>query len=196
VNLSELFTNNYEYLNTVAKRITRCKNVRMAPDLLSETYINLSNKETHVPDDNEEFVKFFCKCMKNYFIWPNSSFNKLYESEAVELDDFKLARLTDPEAQREIEISVEQTNDFTKEIIEISSSMGKAKTLKYIELVEFKRDLPPHEQILFELYFEKELSTRKIASMYSDEAHKMNYQSINQFVNVIKRKIDNYQWKQ
>lgn len=215
MSLSRLFTNNYEYLSTVARRITRCKDVAMAPDLISETYLNLSEKQTEYPGTDEEFVKWFSKCMKNYFVWPNSSFNVLYNSkETLTLDQGEkhynsnaqlhldtgyvnsyIELITDEDALNNIEIQVEGTNDFTKELIDISSCLGKIKTLKYIELVEFKRTLPPYESILFELYFEKELSTRDIARIYSDEIHKMNYQSVNKMVNSIKNKIKTYKWK-
>lgn len=201
--LSELFTYNYTYLNTVAKRITRCKNVHMAADLLNDTYLVIHEKQEaglKVPENNDEFVKWFSKCMSNYFKWPNSSFNKLFNSkESLTIDNGYFQRnderLIDQDALRDIEILVEDTNDFTKELFEISSSMGAIKTLKYIELVEFKRTLPSHEKILFELYYEKELSTRDIATLYSSPVHKMNYQSVNNMVNKIKDKINTYKWK-
>lgn len=57
---------NYLYLTVVAKKITgRTDN---AGDLVSETYLNLHSKGTKVPDENDEFIKFFVKCMKNRFL--------------------------------------------------------------------------------------------------------------------------------
>lgn len=220
MSLAKLFTDNYDYLNTVAKRITRCKDIRMAPDLLNSTYMVIHEKKEKglfVPSESEEFVKWFSKCMKNYFKWPNSEFNSSYTpnehlivdedfvckkgkfSDNHHSDSCRLRfdeRIIDEDALKNIEVSVEQANDFTKELIEISSSLGKNKTLKYIELVEFKRTLPAHQAILFELYFEKELSTRKIADLYSIEGNTMNYQSVNIMVNEIKSKINTYKWKQ
>jgi hypothetical protein len=183
----------------VAKRITRCKDYRMAPDLISETY-KCVNELKH-PQDNEEFVKWFSKCMKNYFQWPNSSFNKLYSSKESSLCNpcigINVVRYepVDEDAQASIEIYVEETSDQTKELLEMSSSIGKIKALKYVELLEFKRTLPAHENILFDLYFEKEQSTREIAKLYSSPIHKMNYQSVNRMINVIKEKIKRYKWK-
>lgn len=228
--LSQLFTNNYEYLNVVAKRITRKRGIEKAPELINETYLNLAEKQTPVPVDNEEFVKFFSKCMKNYFTWPNSSFNKSMKLDVNEGDRKKVYEnlyyknnryaevryqnrsednfrgeldtnpkgmdgIVDEDAMNDIEIQVEGTNDFTKELLEISSTLGKTKTLKYIELVEFKRSLPDYESILFELYFEKDMSTRDIAKKYTDESHYINYQTINNMVKEIKTKINNYRWK-
>lgn len=212
MSLSKLFSDNYEYLNTVAVRITRSKDRGMAPDLLSETYINLAEKETEVPQNGQEFIKFFSKCMKNYFQWPNSSFNRLYFPKELPCIDTPQNQesnkrkhldagfnnsfnelIVDEDALKLIENQVEQTNNFTKELFEISSSLGKTKTLKYIKLVEFKRELPSHENILFDLYFEKELSTRSIAKLYSDEGNTMDYQSVNKMVNIIKEKLKT--WK-
>lgn len=217
MSLAKLFTNNYDYLNTVAKRITRSRDQRMAPDLLNSTYLVMHEKGCPEFKTDEDFIKWFCKCMKNYFQWPNSDFNRYYKEDAVSIDcqfrvnnevlgDDRISEqkasnrideaIVDQGALRDIELYVEQANDFTKELIEISSSLGKNKTLKYIELVEFKQGLPPHESILFELYFEKELSTRKIADLYSIEGNVMNYQSVNLMVNAIKSKIKTYKWKQ
>jgi hypothetical protein len=215
VKLNELFTKNYDYLNTVAKRITRSRDHRMGPDLLNSTYLVVFEKHEkglYIPEDGEEFIKWFSKCMKNYFTWPNSEFNKYYKDAEISLDrnyhqtgqmkpnDGESLRhdlqLLDEDAHKNIEIFVEQANDFTKELIDISSSLGRTKTLKYIELVDFKRTLPTHESILFELYFEKELSTRKIADLYSIDGNTMNYQSVNGMVNKIKLKIKEYQWTQ
>lgn len=213
--LGQLFANNSEYLTTVAKRITRHKNVKMAPDLVSETYLNLHDKDTVFPQDNEEFVKWFSKCMKNYFSWGNSSFNTLYQpKESLTIDSqFRtetkgvkyLAEQTkcdrfdelivDECAMRNIEIQVEQTNSFTKELLEISTSIGKNKTLKYLEVIEFKRSLPAHEATLFDLYFKHNLSTRDISEMYSDGVNNLSRISVNNMVNVIKSKLKVYQWK-
>lgn len=227
--LAELFNNNYEYLMLVAKRITRAKNHRLAPDLLSSVYLEVHDRQENglsIPQGSEDFKKWFCKYMSNHFLFRESEFNKCQQldidkSERLSLrekrryqkkkgietaDDNLLGELNsnpggideivDETAQRDIEICGEQANDFTRELIEISSSLGKTKTLKYIELIEFKRTLPKHEEILFDLYFEKELSTRRIAWLYSDNDNTMNYQSVNKMVNEIKAKIKIYKWKQ
>jgi hypothetical protein len=222
VSLERLFTHNYEYLNTVAVRITRKKDYRLAPDLLNSTYLTIHEKASRgqclIPGENEEFVRWFSNCMKNYFKWPNSDFNKVHQpkehlfvdgsfnsrhewkitdtSGSWRINQTSSELIVDEDALKDIEIQTEETNDFTKELIEISSSLGKAKTLRYIEVVEFKRSLQAHEAILFELYFEKEMSTRDIAKEYSTEFHTINYQSINKMVNTIKQKINNYKWTQ
>lgn len=221
MNLSELFAHNYQELSAVAHRIVRKKDYRRADELLSTTYLTIHEKATAgtvlVPGEHGEFVKWFSRCMKNYFKWPNSDFNTVRSNESLTIDsDIASGHrndnqqkfldtgysnrydelLTDHDAQKEIELSVEETNDFTKELIEISSSMKRERALQYIEVIEFKRTLPAHEVILFELYFEKEMSTRDIAREYSTTGHTINYQSINKMINAIKQKINNYQWKQ
>lgn len=222
MNLAEAFTNNYEYLHTVARRITRKKDINRAGDLLSTTYIELfERQQSGKLETIRDFVKFFCKAMKNYHDWPNSEFNKMFnpkerltiDQPTTSLNSHKTSNtangftvtgghpnkyielIIDENALKEIEIQTEGTNDFTKELIEISSNLGKEKTLKYIELVEFKRTLPSHEAILFELYFEKQMSTREIATEYSMGPNKINYQSINKMINIIKQKIETREWK-
>lgn len=204
MNLNLLITNNYESLSKVAKLIACNK----SGDLISETYSNIAEKEIPYPLNNLEFIKFFSRCMKNRYVWGNSSFNKLHRpKESLSLDNENrlyayendrntfLDLIIDNEAVKNIELSVEETNEVTKEFIDISSSLGKSKTLKYLEVLDFKNDLLEYEKILFELYFEKDMSTRQIAVMYSDSIHKMNYQSVNTMVNIIKQKIKNTKWK-
>lgn len=101
-------SSNYLYLTVVAKKITG--HADRASDLVSETYLNLHTKGTKVPDVNDEFIKFFVRCMKNRFLdaqrtkkeFCDLSIN-LTESEDVpkwvflkEIEDFK-ATLTDLE---------------------------------------------------------------------------------------------------
>lgn len=226
MSLSELFTNNYEYLNTVAKRITRHKDIKLAPELLNTTYLAAFEKQEKgdcIPQDDLGFVKWFSMFMKNCFMWPNSNFNSgstlTVDSNvtfSIDAQYFKLnggwrnkkVRVsTDPESRddeeiidgdalRDMELGAESVSDRTKEFIAEITYLSTKQALKLTEVLEFKRSLPRHEEILFELYFEKELSTRRIAELYSDETNTMNYQSVNKMVNIIKSKIKNYQWKQ
>lgn len=170
--------------------------MQKAIDLISETYCNVATCNTSTPAADQEFVKWFSKCMKNRFIWPDSSFNKIYRPKEYPSEHIQEFLAVDTDSVTDIELGVEDTNEATRELIDISSSLGKKRTLKYIEVIEFKRSLLEYEKILFELYFEKDLSSRRIAEMYSDGVHKMNYQSVNSMVNIIKTKIKKYEWKQ
>lgn len=101
-------SSNYLYLTVVAKKITG--HADRANDLVSETYLNLHTKGTKVPDVNDEFIKFFVRCMKNRFLDEQRTKKEvcdlsinLTESEDVpkwvflkEIEDFK-ATLTDLE---------------------------------------------------------------------------------------------------
>lgn len=206
--LAQLFTDNYEYLNTVAKRITRSRDHRMAPDLLNSTYLTVHEKHEkgmYVPYEGEEFVKWFSKCMKNYFTWPNSAFNDYYSPRySLSLDDSHGKQdnsdycsvpieLVDPCAHLELELFAENTNDNTRELMAILNfDLEREDALKYLNVLDFVQSLEKYEKELFSLYFEKKLSTRKIAEMYSMESNTINYQSINIMVNKIKSKIEAY----
>lgn len=191
-----LVSDNYKYLKKVATRIASRRDHRLAGDLLTETYFNIVDKDIKYPTNQEEFLKWFSKCMKNIFVWPNSSFNKMHKSRERATNTIERYAALDEEAMRHIELGAEQTNDTTREILELSTLMGIEKTLKYIRLLEFKKSLLEYEKILFELYFEKNLSTRDIARMYSDNRHRMTHISVNTMVNKIKHKIKEYKWKQ
>lgn len=221
-----MFTHNQKTIKRAAVLITQSKDKRLALDLISETYLLLAEKQTSFPIKNEDFIKFFVQRMKSNYVWPNSSFNKLFRTDFEEKSrknayeykrsngkktrlvncrvesfyenpdsEYSLNAIADEEALQNIEIDAEGVNDQTKEIIEISSSLGKTKTLKYIEIIEFKNSLPAHEVILFELYFEQNLSTRDISEMYSDEMHKISHLSTWQMIKIIKEKLNNYKWK-
>ena len=187
--LGELFSHNYQYLALVAKRITRRKNIKLANDLINQTYLDIHDKE--YPKNGDEFIKWFSKCMKNRYVWKNSNFNKNTQLIAGN----ELPEQSDPTAQADIELSTEETNDTTKELIEVSSGMKKERVLKYIEVIEFKKSLPLHEQYLFDLYFNNDLSTRKISKQLSEETgYDMHFKRINSMVNEIKAKIK-LKWK-
>ena len=86
--LAQLFTNNHKYINTVATRITRCKDKSLAPELISCTYLYLVEKNKEVPQRDEDFIKWFSTYMSNFFEWPNSDFNKaISPKDVLILDD-------------------------------------------------------------------------------------------------------------
>lgn len=189
--LANLFSENHKEIYKVAKRITNRRDYKLAGDLVNETYLHLNIKQVPVPPNGDEFIKWFCKTMKNLYIWPNSNFNKSFKIQAIdnEID------IIDSSAFNQINISVEETNEATKELISVSSSMPKDRMLKYIHLLEFKNSLPLHERYLFEIYYEKGLSCRDISKMESQiSGQEINYQSINIMVNSIKKKLK--EWKQ
>lgn len=131
--------------------------------------------------------------MKNRYVWPNSNFNKATRINSIDYGDFDVP---DQDALNNIQLAVEETNEATKELIEVSSGMKKDRVLKYVQVVEFKNALPPHEKELFELHFNNQLSSRKISEKLLQETGlKMNYQNINKMVNGLKQKINQQKWR-
>lgn len=220
MNLNTLVSNNYREIYQIAIRISGRKNVDMAGDLISQTYIELIDDNKHYTGEAKDFIKWYSKAMKNLFRWSEAGFNRIFETDInknIKIKEAKAKRykkktgqyindipdkyqsyvienVIDNSALNDIEFSAEECNDSTRELLEVSQSIGTESALKYVQVIDFKRKLIEHEKILFELYFEKRLSTREIAIMYSDKDHKMNYQSVNSMVNNIKAKIKQTKW--
>ncbi len=189
--LVELFNHTYPKIQVTANRITQRRNVSQASDLINSTFIQV-NAVPIYPVEPDQFVKWFTKCMKNVYVWPNSQFNTT--NALIKSADHK--DQADPSALLQIELSVENTTEATKEFIEVSSSMTKERASQYLKVLEFKKSLPLHEQVLFELYYEKELSTRKISEYLNQEpGYSMTKDRINDMVNSIKRKLKEVKWK-
>ena len=68
--INRLIERNYSNLTKVAKRIAP----QHFHDLLTDTYVNILNAK--VPETDEEFVKYFSRCMSNNFRNQKSTFNK------------------------------------------------------------------------------------------------------------------------
>jgi hypothetical protein len=61
----------------------------------------------------------------------------------------------------------------------------------------FKKSLPLHEQLLFELYYEKELSVYKITDYLNEEpGYDMCKDRIYEMLNSIKHKLKSHTWNQ
>lgn len=157
---------NYNYLCIVGTRITG--NADLGKDLLTETYLVLTDKKVDFPTDDMGFIKFFSKCMSNFFRWPNSSFNQ----------NFKIPdRLTIKEQE---ETETEEPNDDT--LID--------------EVTDFKGNLPPHQKVLFELYFEKGMSARRIAELLEIQTgFSIHEKSMQKLIKPIKTNLKQTKWK-
>lgn len=187
----ELFNRNYKDILLRAKRITQRDNRRLAPDLINETYIVLHDKQTKHPTVDFEFIKWYAKCMKNYYVWQNSTFNKHNRvKDSVELNESHLIDTTD------LDLEIAFTTEETKELISISSGMKQDRLLTYLQVIEFKETLPLHERYIFELYFENGLSARAMAEQLTKETgYVYNWQRLNVMVNSIKTKIKQVKWQ-
>ncbi len=186
--------------------ITRKRNVKLAPELISETYIFAHSKE--YPADNKQFIKWFGTAMNNIYYWPNSSFNKIYKLDFYEKQRKSIYEAKHNETQHtpipsredldcipdqtDVHISLEETNQTTKELIECSTGMRKERVIKYIRCLELKNSLPLHERYIFDLYFEHNLSARTIEDMLDGD---VQYRTINDAIKSIKLKIKNTKWE-
>lgn len=68
--MNNQIADNYKEILTVAKRITP----KHHKELINETYIAVHHITP--PENSNEFIKWFSKCMSNLNNWSNSSFNK------------------------------------------------------------------------------------------------------------------------
>jgi len=205
VNLNTLISNNSKYLIKVARNITGKKDAKLGPELFTSTYLEIYEKGIEYPKQDQDFIKWFSKYMKYRFM-PNGTYTReVMTKECLTLDIESKVQgsdwnsftelITDPDAMQNIELCAEEINDRTKELIEISSSLGTAKTFKYIQCLEFRETLPDYEKYLFDLYFDKKLSTKKIAVMYSDENNTVARSSVDKMINSIRAKIKIYKWE-
>lgn len=186
--LSEVLTSNYDYILSCAERITKDRSV--GQELMNEVYLDIAEKGKEYPSDGLGFSKWFVKYMKLMHIAPRSKFSK---SRRV-YSDIELPEVKDDSLDA-IELMVESATPATKELINLSSSMKRERVMRYVEVIEFKKALPLHEQYLFELYYGEGLSTRDIARQMTEETgYTINYQGINKMMNSIKTKIKSRKW--
>ncbi len=190
--LNELLSKNHKYIKHCARNICRVKNELMADDLISETYLKITNWNS-IPNNDEEFVKVFVTQMKWEFKGKRSKFNKLYTSK--ELEVIEGHQIADNESLNDIYLNCEETNQTTKELIDVCSHLNKSMAENYINLVIFKESLPGWDKEIFHQYFELGMSSRDIARGLTELAgYESNYQNINKLINEVKRKIE--LWKQ
>ena len=190
--LNDLLTNNHKYIKHCARNICRVKNELMADDLISETYLKLTNWES-IPSVDEEFVKVFVTQMKWEFKGNRSKFNKLYNGKELEI--IEGYQIEDGESLNDVYLNCEQTNQATKELIDVVSHLNKSMAENYVNLVVFKESLPGWDKEIFHQYFELGMSSRDIANGLVEFAgYETNYQRINELINNVKEKIE--AWKQ
>lgn len=67
---------------------------------------------------------------------------------------------------------------------------------RYQQVMVFKKSLPLHEQYLFELYYEKDLSIQTITDyLNEDPCFDMSRRRLDLMVNIIKKKLKNHKWQ-
>lgn len=172
----EILTQEYPKILYSAKLITRKRNVHQAPDLINTTFIALSHKNP--PSNNHEFVKWFVASMKLLYIKPQSKFNALAYSKAMEL---------------KIELCDHDEVDQSIEDYEAPEHLTPYQAGKYISLLKFKKRLPLHEQYLFDLYFLGGMSCNEISRELNDDGYDIPSFRVSNMVKSIKDKLD--KWK-
>lgn len=159
--INRLIERNYSNLTKVAKRIAP----QHFHDLLTDTYVNVLNAK--VPETDEEFVKYFSRCMSNNFRNQKSTFNKNFVIKEINC-----------------------TFAYSCEGEEVD------KDALLQELSEFKKQLPTHEQILFELHFELNLSYVEIAKKLTlKSGYEVSYASMFKLIKPIREKLKCKTWK-
>lgn len=178
--LNHLVNKHYKYLLTVAKRITRRKDVELAADLINETYLSIIENEKQVPEDDTGFIMYFVRYMKLQFLGERSTFNKAMKLQAdIEHGEIQLGEWD--------EVFAEPTNEATKEMLKELSHLKETQVSKLINVYEIKESLPGHLKTIFELHFENGLSSREIAEMMEKETgYKMYYGRYNDMINEVK----------
>ena len=181
--LSKLVEDNYKDILLAATRITRRTNVKQNKALINETYLALHGKK--IPTDNIGFLMYFNRTMKIIHIDQRSTYNKHEKVNSVEHIYEQIN-----EEWKEIEIQTEQTNESTKELIKELSYLSEEKAVQYLEVMDFKKGLPPNEREIFDLHYEKGLSSREIAKLMEEETGwKMSYVRYNEMINKVKKKL-------
>lgn len=178
--MNHLVNKHYKYLLTVAKRITRRRDVELATDLISETYLSIIENEKQVPEDDTGFIMYFVRYMKLQFLGERSTFNKAMKLQAdIEHGEIQLGEWD--------EVFAEPTNEATKEMLRELSHLKDNQVSKLINVYEIKESLPGHLKTIFELHFENGLSSREIAEMMEKETgYKMYYGRYNDMINEVK----------
>jgi len=138
MDLKCLFENNYNVIFKVAARIT--KNKTQAQDLISETYIDILERGKQFPTVNPDFIKWITVYLKLHKLSKYGRYQKQLHGREVLLD-------------------------YTKEIPQAEhTNQTSGQALHRVKL--FKASLDPLDTVLFELIYERGLSSKKICAMY------------------------------
>ena len=130
---------NYDRLIGRAINITRNRN--LAKDLIADTLIDLTTKGTKTPETNEDFIRYFNRCMTNQYYGKYTEFSKTHRFKEILVEEFNESK----EEEQESKVSV---------------LMPKVE--------RFKSTLTGIDLTLFELIYEQRLSYEKIGKLYAN----------------------------
>ena len=173
--MGEVFSISYPQIKKSAHLITR-RTSRNAKELINQTYIELHEK-SH-PKAPDEFTKWFVKAMHLRSL-PKSTF---FQQTTYRTFESSTLEQTEPESP-----VLEYEPPF------IPESLPSELVPKYISLISFKKWLPLHEQVIFELYYESNLSGHEITRNLNSEGYSINRHNVNKMINSIKTKLA--EWK-
>lgn len=182
--LNELFEYNYVRIRQAAKNIVR-KSGQEADQLINETFLNIAEKKDY-PKDKDIFFYYYLKFMRYMNIGERSQYSKCLDSKHLEIK-------IDPsdDSWESIEMGAEQINEETKDLLLNLTHLNKDKAVRYAKVMEVKETLAPHEAEIYDLHFDKGLSSRKIAELLETESGwKTSYVRINEFINQVKGKFN------
>jgi hypothetical protein len=162
----EWITNNYKILSTWARR--------WHPEEWRELMAHLTfylhkswSKFSMIPDD-EQRIKFIQTWYKNTVKWKNSDFNK-----SIKVNDDNWEGYSTNDSIFEIKGDIYEeaydvlAEDFNQSIkafiIDLERRFSEPEVEKILKVRKIYLTLPPHEKVLYDLYFTKMLSIRGVA---------------------------------
>lgn len=180
--MGELFEVKYKEINNVAKLITRRKDIRLAPDLINTTYLEISKFKTK-PTCPNQFFKLFCHRMKFNIQSPVSKFNKQFRTKESELTFDMVGDIS--------EVDKTEVDNY-----KAPTNLNYERAGQYSSLLVFKKSLPLHEQVIFDLLYFNDLSARDITKQLHIEGYQTSRNNVNKMVNSIKTKLEKWKTKQ
>lgn len=154
-------------------------------DLVAHLIIYLDKswlKFSRIPQADR--VKFIQKWMKNMVNWSRSDFNK-------EFNQYATCQLDESHAKigydQMIDVISDGDRDDIKEwLADIYSNWGDDDAMRLIKMREIYMKLPTTDKVIWDLYFTRQMSLRKIAKHLG-----INHMSVHWMVTDLKNKIRN-----
>ena len=197
--LDTMLNKHYNYLLVVANRIVQAdrKHPKEHYDLVASTtelvYIKQAQGKPYIKtavQEDEDFIKFFSKAMKNMKRWQRSNYNLSNQPTGnvfcIDHDP------EDYEQQHEIELGAESTDDENKEWARElrRGSIPTKRAEQYVKIMDIKKTLSLSDKVLFNQAFEEGKSGRLIArEATAQSGMKVPHEHICSMINKLKLKI-------
>lgn len=186
--LNKLLTDNYKEILIAAKRITRKRDVKLAPVLINETFLHIAEEKKTYPTDNIGFVMYYSRYMKLMFLGERSRFSKAERFKELEI--IEVYEPEDETALNEMDLNSEEINEATRDVLDNLSHLRISRLNRYMDVVEFEHSLPSHLKDIFDMHYRHGMSSRDIArNMEIWSGYKMDYRFYNGLINEVKQLI-------